>query len=67
MTTGVERGEWDSKPQAMLGESIVFIKNSYGQMVVRLTSQRFMPMLIPNLRASKTIPYNLPRHSTIKT
>ena len=40
---------------------------AFGLVVVRLMSQRFMPMLIPNPRASKTIPYNLPRHSIIKT
>jgi hypothetical protein len=33
MTTGVERGEWDSNPWAILGESIVFVKNSYGQII----------------------------------
>ena len=33
MTTRVERGEWDSNPWAMLGESIVFVKNSYGQTI----------------------------------
>lgn len=26
MTASIELGEWDSKPQAILGESIVFIK-----------------------------------------
>ena len=25
MTTRVERGEWDSNPQAILGESIAFV------------------------------------------
>jgi hypothetical protein len=25
-----ETREWDSNPQAILGESIVFVKNSYG-------------------------------------
>ena len=33
MTTRVERGEWDSNPWVILGESKVFVKNSFGQTI----------------------------------